>query len=460
MKTLKTALSLIMVLCMFLSLGTAAFAEDNEHYLSGNGDTIENNIGHIEVNYGTVEVNCPVAPGAVEYSDFNGDHVFVDGGVIEANSSEGEVGINNGRIVYNNGTVGDNNDGGTVDNNNAGGTVGTNSGTVGTNSGTVGTNSGTVRNNNGGTIGTNNETVWDNNDGGTVMVNNAGGTVWGNNDGGTVGTNNGTVTLNDNHGTVGTNNGEVTLNYGTVGDNYGTVTNNYGTVTNNYGGNVPDGTNVTNDYYGVRVETDAADYDFDGSIGGVEKGNGYYLEKTAENNTKGEGTISVRITPTADVETPVVDAADNTDEFTMSSDETGWTFSFKNLIGNILLKITRKSEPEPQPEPDPQPSPEPKPDPKPVAAATNDWSDGYYLFNKAVVKQIKNAEDGSTVTVDATGWASFMRMVFEALAEHPTVTLVVKYGNNKELTIPAGADILSAIGDAQDVLFTKLAKLV
>ena len=95
-----------------------------------------------------------------------------------------------------------------------------------------------------------------------------------------------------------------------------------------------------------------------------------------------------------------------------------------------------------------------------MAAATNDWSDGYYLFNKAVVKQIKNAEDGSTVTVDATGWASFMRMVFEALAEHPTVTLVVKYGNNKELTIPAGADILSAIGDAQDVLFTKLAKLV
>ena len=86
--------------------------------------------------------------------------------------------------------------------------------------------------------------------------------------------------------------------------------------------------------------------------------------------------------------------------------------------------------------------------------------DGYYLFNKAVVKQIRNAEDGSTVTVDCTGWASFMRMVFEALAEHPSVTLVVKYGNNKELTIPAGTDILSAIGNAQDVLFTKLAKLV
>ena len=144
------------------------------------------------------------------------------------------------------------------------------------------------------------------------------------------------------------------------------------------------------------------------------------------------------------------------DGLTVETKNGGLLLTFKNLLSDLKLKITGKPK---APDPKPHPKPDPKPDPKPVAA-TSDWFDGYYLFNKAVVKQIKNAEDGSTVTVDATGWASFMRMVFEALAERPTVTLVVKYGNNKELTVPAGADILSAIGDAQDVLFTRLAKLV
>ncbi len=99
-------------------------------------------------------------------------------------------------------------------------------------------------------------------------------------------------------------------------------------------------------------------------------------------------------------------------------------------------------------------------DPVTVTVAGDEWSDAYYRFNKNVVKQIKAAEKGDTVNVDATGWASFMRMVFEALDERDDVTLVVKYGTKKELTIPAGAGVLDEIGSAQDITFVKLAKLI
>ncbi len=448
MKNLKTALSLLMVFCMLLSFGTFAFAEDN----SQDCVTI---IGVIDCNTGN---DVTVADSGTVNN--NGGTIINNGGTVNYNSgtvnnNEGEIGNNiAGTVVTNHGTITDNYLN-VTENAAADEGTGLTEGTVTNNYNNINTNNGTVTNN-AGYISENYGTVTDN--AAPTENNTTGGLVEENH--GTVTTNNGTINFNIG-GTTDSAGGVVETNNGTIYNNQGTVKNNEmggtvdgegasGIVENNWGGTVGAPETVQNQYYNVDITTENAAA---GNQTGFTDHNGasYLLEGA-------EGTVTVTPESGYSIAKPTLDADSGT--LTVEGDETnGWQLTFSNLLKNIKLLITGKKD-EPKPDPDPQPQPDPKPEPKPVAAATNDWSDGYYLFNKAVVKQINNAEDGTTVTVDATGWASFMRMVFEALAEHPTVTLVVKYGNNKELTVPAGADILSAIGNAQDVLFTKLAKLV
>lgn len=583
MKTLKIALSLLMVFCMLLSFGTAAFANssipdnpegktvaevkadewmgtnkgtvtDNNGIISLNADsgvvTNNNAGGHIQWNSGTVTTNAAqdggTAAGHVEYNE-NGGTVEHNNGSIYTNQAGGKVVENKGTVTINkaptqdqpkggevttnNGTIGNSSDldntgnfgtvktngengvitvnqdggkvetnngwvstnmaGGTVTNNNADGIITGNYGTVENNAAAdAGKNAGYIENNYAGGIVTENNGIVSLNqqakqgkDAGLIVANNAGGIVEYND--GTITTNNGTIgfshedpddhtiyydgpncgTIVDNNGTVYKNaniiinnneNATVYENWDTIENNSGTVIINYGTVVNNFGdGKVEDPDYPAQNQFNFNVDITTENSSVDGTTNLTLFDGKYWM------NEKSEDGGSITVNP---VKGYTLDASsvDNTpDSLTVTEENGGLLLTFKKLLSNLKLKITGKAKaPDPGPTPDPDLKPDPKPEPKPVAAATNDWSDCYYLFNKAVVKQIKNAEDGSTVTVDATGWASFMRMVFEALAEHPTVTLVVKYGNNRELTVPAGADILSAIGDAQDVLFTKLAKLV
>ena len=89
--------------------------------------------------------------------------------------------------------------------------------------------------------------------------------------------------------------------------------------------------------------------------------------------------------------------------------------------------------------------------------------DYYYNFNQSVVAKIKSAHENDIITVEAGNWPGFMRMVFEALNERPDVTLVVNCSINgirKELTIPAGRDLLSEIGNAENVTFSRLFEII
>ena len=54
MKTLKTALSLLLTLCLLLSFGVSAFAVDNDGYIEDQNETIGTNNGYIDENYGSV----------------------------------------------------------------------------------------------------------------------------------------------------------------------------------------------------------------------------------------------------------------------------------------------------------------------------------------------------------------------------------------------------------------------
>ncbi len=84
-------------------------------------------------------------------------------------------------------------------------------------------------------------------------------------------------------------------------------------------------------------------------------------------------------------------------------------------------------------------------------------------FCRNVAKQILKAPENGTVEVDATPWPGFQRRVFEALAERPDVTLIVTVSMNgeaKKLTVPAGLDLLSTIGNAKVTAFEDLGKLL
>jgi len=70
----------------------------------------------------------------------------------------------------------------------------------------------------------------------------------------------------------------------------------------------------------------------------------------------------------------------------------------------------------------------------------------YYVFNANTVDKINKAKQGETVKITTDRWISFHKMVFDALAARPDVSLEVSFldgeykGNRVSFTIPAGAD--------------------
>ena len=77
----------------------------------------------------------------------------------------------------------------------------------------------------------------------------------------------------------------------------------------------------------------------------------------------------------------------------------------------------------------------------------------YYIFNKETTEKIRRAKQGETVKIETARWISFHKMVMEALAERPDVTLEVSFldeghkGTRKNFTIPAGTDTKSLVDD-------------
>ena len=76
---------------------------------------------------------------------------------------------------------------------------------------------------------------------------------------------------------------------------------------------------------------------------------------------------------------------------------------------------------------------------------------GYIVFNKNTMQKILDAPQGATISVSTRRWISFHRMVYQALADRPDVTLKVSFldgeyrGNRYSVTIPAGYDTLSLL---------------
>ncbi len=77
----------------------------------------------------------------------------------------------------------------------------------------------------------------------------------------------------------------------------------------------------------------------------------------------------------------------------------------------------------------------------------------YYIFNKETTEKIRRAKQGETVKIETARWISFHKMVMEALADRPDVTLEVSFldeghkGTRKNFTIPAGTDTKSLVDD-------------
>ena len=87
----------------------------------------------------------------------------------------------------------------------------------------------------------------------------------------------------------------------------------------------------------------------------------------------------------------------------------------------------------------------------------------YYVFNKNTAEKIRKAGQGATVYVETSRCISFHKMVMEALAERPDVTLRISFldeeykGNRVTVTIPAGTDAMSLVDDNGFVGFLYLA---
>ncbi len=77
----------------------------------------------------------------------------------------------------------------------------------------------------------------------------------------------------------------------------------------------------------------------------------------------------------------------------------------------------------------------------------------FYVFNKNAQDKIKNAKQGATVKIETSRWISFHKMVMQALADRPDVSLEVSFldgeykGNRLSFTIPAGTDTLSLLDE-------------
>ena len=77
----------------------------------------------------------------------------------------------------------------------------------------------------------------------------------------------------------------------------------------------------------------------------------------------------------------------------------------------------------------------------------------YYVFNKNTSEKIRKAGQGAIVKIETSRWISFHKMVMQALADRPDVSLEVSFldgeykGNRVSFTIPAGTDTLSLLDE-------------
>ena len=77
----------------------------------------------------------------------------------------------------------------------------------------------------------------------------------------------------------------------------------------------------------------------------------------------------------------------------------------------------------------------------------------FNVFNRNTAEKIKNAKQGATVKIETSRWISFHKMVMQALADRPDVSLEVSFldgeykGNRVSFTIPAGTDTLSLLDE-------------
>ena len=87
----------------------------------------------------------------------------------------------------------------------------------------------------------------------------------------------------------------------------------------------------------------------------------------------------------------------------------------------------------------------------------------YYVFNKNTTDKIRKAGQGATVKIETSRFISFHKMVMDALAERPDVTLEISFldgeykGDRVIVTIPAGTDALSLLDENGFVGFLYLA---
>lgn len=77
----------------------------------------------------------------------------------------------------------------------------------------------------------------------------------------------------------------------------------------------------------------------------------------------------------------------------------------------------------------------------------------FNVFNRNTAEKVKNAKQGATVKIETSRWISFHKMVMQALADRPDVSLEVSFldgeykGNRVSFTIPAGTDTLSLLDE-------------
>jgi hypothetical protein len=77
----------------------------------------------------------------------------------------------------------------------------------------------------------------------------------------------------------------------------------------------------------------------------------------------------------------------------------------------------------------------------------------YKVFNYETANKIKKASQGATIEIKTRRWISFGRVVMQALADRPDVTLKVSFldgeykGDEYEFVIPAGTDTISLLDE-------------
>ena len=89
--------------------------------------------------------------------------------------------------------------------------------------------------------------------------------------------------------------------------------------------------------------------------------------------------------------------------------------------------------------------------------------DPFSQYCQRLAYRIRTAPENGTVETDAGDYTGLQRVVFEALADRPDVTLKITCrvdGQRTELIVPAGTDLLTPLGKGWGLTFADMAKLL